>query len=101
VERVDAFVGMLSEKHVPGTEFGELQLELWRRQFEALRDGDRFFYRGDPELERIRRAYGIEHTVTLAELIVRNTDALSSEVSGNVFFAPPPELATPLGADPT
>ena len=27
-----------------GTEFGELQLAMWRTQFTALRDGDRFFY---------------------------------------------------------
>lgn len=101
VERIDAFVGMLSERHVQGSEFGELQLELWRRQFEALRDGDRFFYAGDPELERIRRAYGIEHRVTLGELIVRNSDVLASDLFDNVFFAPAPELATPLGADPS
>ena len=34
----------------PGTEFGPVQLALWRRQFTALRDGDRFFYGRDPVL---------------------------------------------------
>jgi hypothetical protein len=101
VERVDAFVGMVCERHVPGTEFGELQLELWRRQFEALRDGDRFFYRADPELERIRRAYGIDHRVSFADLIARNTGVHRTDLSDTVFFAPPPELATPLGANAT
>ena len=52
VENMDPYVGMISEPHVAGTEFGELQLALWRKQFEALRDGDRFFYANDPELER-------------------------------------------------
>jgi Animal haem peroxidase len=42
--QLDAFVGVVAEPHVPGTEFRELQLAIWRRQFEALRDGDRFFY---------------------------------------------------------
>ena len=37
-----------------GTEFGELQLAIWKRQFEALRDGDRFFYGNDPGLARHR-----------------------------------------------
>ena len=44
VDKLDAFVGMVSEKHVQGTEFGELQLAMWKQQFTALRDGDRFFY---------------------------------------------------------
>ena len=48
VNNVDAFTGMVAERHVPGTEFGELQLAIWKRQFQALRDGDRFFYGNDP-----------------------------------------------------
>ena len=35
-----------------GAEFGELQLAMWKRQFERLRDGDRFFYVNDPALRR-------------------------------------------------
>ena len=35
VDNVDAFVGMLSEPHLPGTEFGELQLALWQKQFDG------------------------------------------------------------------
>ena len=48
VDKLDAFVGMVSERHVRGTEFGELQLAIWKQQFTALRDGDRFFYRTIP-----------------------------------------------------
>jgi hypothetical protein len=40
---MDAFVGMSAEKHVAGSEFGPLQLAMWKREFENLRDGDRFF----------------------------------------------------------
>ena len=69
VNKVDAFVGMVSEKHVRGTEFGELQLAMWTKQFEALRDGDRFFYANDPELDRIQHQYGISYRVTLSQLI--------------------------------
>jgi hypothetical protein len=39
---------MLSEKHLPGSEFGSLQNAIWAQQFQAVRDGDRFFYRNDP-----------------------------------------------------
>src|SRR5438874_2415365 len=33
VDRLDAFVGMVSEPHVKHTEFGELQLAIWAKQF--------------------------------------------------------------------
>jgi hypothetical protein len=69
VDKIDAFVGMVSEKHVPGTEFGPLQLAMWKKQFQALRDGDRFFYLNDPELQTISQTYGVSYRHTLAELI--------------------------------
>ena len=75
---------MVSEQHVRGTEFGELQLAMWKQQFTALRDGDRFFYLNDPALKDIERAYGITYRHTLAELIALNTGAT---VQANVFHA--------------
>jgi hypothetical protein len=84
VDKVDAFVGMVSEKHLPGTEFGPLQLAIWKKQFEALRDGDRFFYLNDPDLQTISQTYGISYQHTLAELI--NLDA-GVTVQPNVFKA--------------
>jgi hypothetical protein len=86
VGAVDSVVGMMSESHFRGTEFGELQLALWRRQFESLRDGDRFFYLSDPELREIRIRYGISYRHTLAELIRLNTRA---RVRDDVFRLPP------------
>jgi hypothetical protein len=96
VNNVDAFVGMISEPHVAGTEFGELQLALWRKQFTALRDGDRFFYLNDPVLEQIQRLFGISYQHSLAQLIALNTGVPSSSLQSNVFFAPPPAKATPV-----
>jgi hypothetical protein len=92
VDRVDAFVGMVSEPHVAGTEFGPLQLAIWKRQFQALRDGDRFFYANDPLLSVIARAYGITYRHTLAELIKLDTGAT---VEPNVFLAAAEEEAAP------
>jgi len=83
---LDAVTGMVSEPHVPGTELGELQLAIWKRQFEATRDGDRFFYLNDPALTKIRRAYGIDYRRTLADLIVLNTDVQRAELPRNVFL---------------
>ncbi|HVD51044.1 MAG TPA: peroxidase family protein, partial [Candidatus Udaeobacter sp.] len=73
VDRLDAFVGMVSEKHVAGTEFGELQLAMWKKQFEATRDGDRFFYLNDPALRLIDATFGIDPRHTLAEIVKLNT----------------------------
>jgi peroxidase len=85
VDEVDAFVGMLSEPHVPGTQFGELQLAIWTQQFEALRDGDRFFYLNDPVLAAIRHLYGIDYRQTLAAIIDTNTGIRSQP---DVFTVP-------------
>ena len=88
VDNVDAFVGMVSEPHVPGTEMGELQLAIWRKQFAALRDGDRFFYLNDPALAQIQSLFGITYRHTLAELIALNSDTPKAELPANALFAP-------------
>ena len=85
VDALDPFTGMLAEKHVPGTEFGELQLAIWKAQFTALRDGDRFFYLNDPVLTQIRDRYGIDYHQTLADVIVNNTPLTRRDVPDNVF----------------
>ncbi|MCI0686598.1 MAG: hypothetical protein L0Y54_05090 [Sporichthyaceae bacterium] len=86
VNNLDAFTGMLAERHVAGTDFGELQLAIWRRQFTALRDGDRFFHTIDPALPLIRLLFGIDHRRTLAQVIASNTDIPLADLSPNVFF---------------
>ncbi len=90
VDKLDAFVGMLSEPHRSGSELGELQQALWRRQFEALRDGDRFFYLNDPVLAEIESAYGITYRHSLSELITLDSGVPAKRLAANVFFAPLP-----------
>ena len=82
VDNLDAFVGMVSERHVSGTEFGELQLAMWKKQFQATRDGDRFFYANDPVLRLIGLTFGIDYRHTLSEIVKLNTGA---NVPANVF----------------
>jgi hypothetical protein len=84
VGRLDAFTGMVAEQHVPGTEFGRLQLAIWKKQFEDLRDGDRFFYRTDGALAVIELQLGVTYHHTLAEIVKLNTGIT---VAPNVFKA--------------
>jgi hypothetical protein len=82
VDRLDAFVGMVSERHVNGTVFGELQLAIWKKQFEAIRDGDRFFYRTDFALPVFNAVFGIDYRQTLSQIVKNNTGVV---LPANVF----------------
>jgi peroxidase len=98
VNNIDAFVGMVSEPHVRGSEFGALQLAIWKTQFAALRDGDRYFYANDGALASIKRAYGVNFRHTLAELVQLNSGAV---VPADVFTVVEiPEEAAPALAAP-
>lgn len=85
VTAVDAFVGMVSERHLGGTEFGPLQYAMWLRQFQVLRDGDRFFYANDPALQQIQKLYGVSYRLTLSQIVRLNTGA---QLPANVFRVP-------------
>ncbi len=83
-DNLDTFVGMMAEKHIKNTEFGELQLAIWKDQFRRLRDGDRFFYAKDAALSAIKSAYGIGFQHSISDLIALNTP---SRVPKDVFHA--------------
>ena len=83
VEDIDAWVGMLSEDHVPGASIGETLFSILKQQFESLRDADRFWYQRDfkgRELEVVENS-------TLARIIYRNTEI--TNLFPNVFVVPP------------
>jgi Animal haem peroxidase/F5/8 type C domain len=88
VSNLDAFTGMLAEKHVPGSDLGELQRAIWQKQFTALRDGDRFYYENDPLLTYLNQQYGIDAHQTLSRLIALNTDIPQSDLPADVFVLP-------------
>jgi len=88
VSNLDAFTGMVAERHLTGSEFGELQRAIWREQFTAARDGDRFFYLNDPLQSFIRNNFGIDYRKSLARVIADNTDIPVGDLEANVFFAP-------------
>lgn len=77
---IDLWVGGLAEDPVRGAMVGELFFEILKEQFEALRDGDRYWYERD--LQPAERAQ-IERT-RLADIIRRNTD-IRGEIPEDVF----------------
>jgi hypothetical protein len=83
VDNIDAWVGFLAEDHMPNTLFGETVMYIMERQFQNLRDGDRFYYENDigltlEEIDEIRNT-------RLADVIRRNTKV--SGIQDDVFMA--------------
>ncbi|GAB4277455.1 MAG: hypothetical protein Kow0092_33250 [Deferrisomatales bacterium] len=106
VDEIDPWVGILAEDHVPGTSLGPLAHAILTDQFSRLRDGDRFWYETDPDLEEWAAPWdGLEgyeafswvQDLTLCDLILQNTEI--GWMQPNVFLrsagpAPIPEPAT-------
>ncbi|MBO3744470.1 cellulose binding domain-containing protein [Streptosporangiaceae bacterium NEAU-GS5] len=86
VNNIDGFIGMLAEPHIAGTEFGELQRAMWTREFQRLRDGDRFFYGNDQGLTFIKNTYNIDFKKNLGDIIAANSDIPRADLAPNVFF---------------
>ena len=89
IDKVDAFVGMVSEPHLSGSDLGELQHAIWKQQFEALRDGDRYFYAWNQSLEKSKRILtllDLDWRKTLAEVVADNSDLTADDVQANLFL---------------
>jgi hypothetical protein len=86
---IDAWVGALSEDHLPGMAVGPLIAAALIDQFTRLRDGDRFWFTRDPgladELDWLEN-------VRLCDIILANTDL--TNVQTDVFTMPVPEPGT-------
>ena len=82
VDSIDAWVGMLAEDHVRGASMGITACTIIAQQFQALRDGDRFYYENVYSGSTLR---DIDRT-TLADVISRNSGVDFSR-NQNVFFA--------------
>ena len=84
IDNVDPWVGMLAEPHVEGGLFGNLVTTILERQFQSLREGDRFYYENmnfsGIELEDVE-------SVSMRDLIMRNTNILLMQ--DDVFMAMP------------
>lgn len=80
VDSVELWIGLLSEDHLSNSSVGETMQVIIAGQFEALRDGDRFYYENVFSGRQLRE---IENT-TLADIIERNTSI--EGLQDNVFF---------------
>jgi Animal haem peroxidase len=83
VDKVDLWTGGLAENHVNGAMVGETFDAIIGNQFEALRDGDRYYFENqnfDPKTLKM-----IEGT-SLADIIVRNTDVDHMQSDAFVFY---------------
>jgi hypothetical protein len=84
VDRVDLWTGGLAERHASGAMVGETFRTIIAGQFEALRDGDRFWYQ-NAGFDRATLGR-IEHT-SLADLIERNTDTGYIQNDAFLFYS--------------
>src|SRR5205085_6838002 len=71
VNNIDLWIGILAEDHLPGKSVGKTLNAMLKAQFENLRDGDFYFYLGDPFLPNGIRDQ-IKRT-TFSDIIKRNT----------------------------
>lgn len=82
VDEVDAWVGGITEDHLEGANVGPLVAAALVDQFTRLRDGDRFFYTSDTDLDQSFIQNYIKQ-VTFGRLIRWNTD---EETPDGMFF---------------
>jgi len=83
VDQIDPWIGLMSEDHLPDAIVGQTLYNIFKQQFEQLRDGDWYFYENDDQLSDAEKQT-IKNT-RLSDVIKRNTDVES--IQDNVFFA--------------
>ncbi|HLA59957.1 MAG TPA: peroxidase family protein, partial [Puia sp.] len=82
VNNIDLWIGILSEEHLPGTSVGLTMQRILKAQFAHLRDGDYYFYLGDPYLPITTR--NMVSRTRFSDVIKRNSTLTS--LQDNVFF---------------
>ncbi len=72
INDVDLWVGGLAESHLPGGCVGETFATIIAKQFQLLRDGDRFWFE-NPYLEPTNDRMSKYRDTKLADILARNT----------------------------
>lgn len=91
VEDVEAWVGLISEDHAPGSPMGKTLGTIWLKEFQNLRDSDYYFYQNEnvypPELRNYGALWNIIHGSgeNMRDIILENTNIKASEISGNIW----------------
>lgn len=81
-DQLDPWVGFLSEKHAEGSSVGPTLKRVLVDQFTRLRDGDRFYYKNDPDIAKLAPNL---HRTRLVDIVKRNTDI--QNIQDDLFFA--------------
>ena len=82
VDSIDAYIGVMAEDRLESSIYGETQQMLVLDQFQRVRDGDRFWYENDAELNSLTSEF---NSLRLSDIILRNTEIES--IQCDVFFA--------------
>lgn len=110
VYNIDPWVGMLAEARMPNSFIGETAMEIVKRQFLALRDGDRFYFEHDPDLTEAEKT--LIRETKMSDIIMRNSriDYIpenafrvveTEDVATSVFERPEPGAELHVAPNPT
>lgn len=88
VDQIDPWVGLLAEDHMDDAMIGPTLMAIMTRQFQDVRDGDRFYFMVDPGLSDEERT-AIQQT-RMSDIIMRNSDL--QVIQENVFIAEDPQV---------
>ena len=82
VDSIDAYIGVMAEDRLESSIYGETQMMLVLDQFQRIRNGDRFWYENDAELNSLTSEF---NSLSLSDVILRNSEIES--IQCDVFFA--------------
>ena len=91
VNDIDLWVGGLSEDTVARSHVGPLFHSIIKEQFEALRDGDRYWY----AISLSRKERKMVQRLRLSDIIRLNTD-IGNEINNDVFHVDSPGRGNPF-----
>lgn len=86
VDRVEAWPGLMAERHVRGGSMGETMVRLWTREFRRIRSGDRWFYKRAGIIGGELKGVGVGEKETLRKILLRNTRIAGRELPRRMFF---------------
>jgi peroxidase len=96
IDDVDLFIGGLAENHAPGSDVGQTFQTIIADQFEALRNGDQFYWQNEDFSQQL--AQTISQT-TLSDIIERDTGTAAEQL--NAFVAEQRHSSDVAAADPS
>jgi len=92
INDIDLWAGIFAEPLVSGTSLPATAIAIMKEQFEAMRDGDAYFYKIDPAISSSDMSF--INSSSLKDIIERNSSA--KNLPSNVFFKPPCSDEDPL-----